>query len=228
MAQLGRRARKIDLDDIVRVGRALGMQQLSLNAVASRLGVSAAALYRHVDGRWGLERLVGESILGDLVLHHDPHHTVERHLLSFGLQLRAFVLDHPGLGTYMQTLFPRGDAGRRLMADEIAALCRAGYNPDVAVSVASVVAGSTINTTVAEETQRLRVEGLDEQRRDINEQLDTDDRLAEAHRELPAVDAGEFSKLVLATTIRGLVAVAPLGRPLEEVVADLAATGLGK
>ena len=43
MAQLGRRARKIDLDDIVRVGRALGMQQLSLNAVASRLGVSAAA-----------------------------------------------------------------------------------------------------------------------------------------------------------------------------------------
>lgn len=165
---------------------------------------------------------------GNLVLHHDPHHTVERHLLSFGLQLRAFVLDHPGLGTYMQILFPRGDAGRRLMADEIVALCRAGYNPDVAVSVASVVAGSTINTTVADETQRLRVEGLDERRRAVSEQLDTDDRPAEAHRELPAVDAGEFSKLVLATTIRGLVAVPPPGRPLKEVVADLAATGLGK
>ncbi|WP_229568323.1 MULTISPECIES: TetR family transcriptional regulator [Rhodococcus] len=37
------------------------MQQLSLNAVASRLGVSAAALYRHVDGRWGLERLVAHD-----------------------------------------------------------------------------------------------------------------------------------------------------------------------
>ncbi|WP_418344798.1 TetR/AcrR family transcriptional regulator [Rhodococcus pyridinivorans] len=171
---------------------------------------------------------MGENILGDLVLHHDPHHTVERHLLSCGLQLRAFVLDHPGLGTYMQILFPRGDAGRRLMVDEIVALCRAGYNPDVAVSVASVVAGSTINTTVAEETQRLRVEGLDERRRAVSEQPDTDDRPAEAHRELPAVDAGEFSKLVLATTIRGLVAVPPPGRPLKEVVADLAATGLGK
>lgn len=100
------RPRQIDIDDIVRAGRELGMHRLSLNAVAARLEVTPAALYRHVDGRWGLERLVGESLLADPRLRDDPGHDTARHLLSFGLRLRAFVLERPGLAAYLQTLFP--------------------------------------------------------------------------------------------------------------------------
>ena len=48
------------------MGRDLGMRRLSINGVAARLGVSATALYRHVEGRWELERLVGESLLAEL------------------------------------------------------------------------------------------------------------------------------------------------------------------
>src|SRR5690606_19511270 len=109
---------RFEVDDIIRVGRSLGMRRLSMNAVASELGVSSTALYRAVDGRWGLERLVGESLLGDLKLHDDPEHDIEAHLLSFGMQMWTFVTRYPGLGVYLQTLFPRGDGGKALMTHQ--------------------------------------------------------------------------------------------------------------
>ncbi|TCN49841.1 hypothetical protein EV641_114124 [Rhodococcus sp. SMB37] len=227
VAQPVKRMRRIDVDDIVRVGRELGMRHLSLSAVAAELGVSTTALYRHVDGRWGLERVVGESLLDDLVLHDNPEHDPTRHLLSFGMQLRAFVLAHPGLGTYMQTLFPRGEAGRRLMTHEVVALGRRGYAPDVAIALSSAVAGNSINYSVAEDNQNARSDGLEDQRRDVTNQLAVDADLGETHRELPNFEHGEYVKLVLTATIRGLVSVAPPGRPLEQVIADLATTGMG-
>ncbi|MBU8841770.1 TetR/AcrR family transcriptional regulator, partial [Mycolicibacterium goodii] len=70
-ARVGGRPPLITVADIVSVGRELGMRRLSINAVAPRLGVSATALYRHIDGRWELERLVGESLLADLELGQD-------------------------------------------------------------------------------------------------------------------------------------------------------------
>jgi AcrR family transcriptional regulator len=57
-ARAGGRPPLIAVDDVVRAGRELGMRRLSINAVAARLGVSATALYRHVESRWALEGLV--------------------------------------------------------------------------------------------------------------------------------------------------------------------------
>ena len=216
-----------EVDDIIRVGRSLGMRRLSMNAVAAELGVSSTALYRAVDGRWGLERLVGESLLGDLKLHDDPDHDIEQHLLSFGLQMWHFIVRHPGLGVYMQTLFPRGEAGRLLMAHQIEALSKRGYSPDVAIALSSVIAGVSINYAVAEDSQREHAEELDVQRQEITEQLKTDEDLAEAHRDLPSVEHTQFVRLVLAAMVRGVVSVAPPGRPLDQVMAELAAIGMG-
>lgn len=224
---LRKRSRRIEIDDIVRVGRDLGMQKLSLTAVAAELGVSATALYRHVDGRWGLELVVGESILADLELRTDPAHDLERHLLSFGLQIRDFVLDHPGLGTYMQTLFPRGDAGQRLLSRAVDDLVPFGYTLDTAVVIAGAVAGMSINYSVAEQAQRDRADGIDDRRQEVLDRLDSDAHLGEAHRELPMPDHTEYMKLILTAHIRGITSVAPPGRPLEQAIADLAATGLG-
>lgn len=88
-SRVGGRPALIAVDDVVRVGRELGLRRLSVNAVAARLGVSATALYRHVESRWELERLVGESLLAELELRDDPDDGIEGHLLSFGLQPRA-------------------------------------------------------------------------------------------------------------------------------------------
>lgn len=148
MVNPGGRPARIATDDIVRVGRRLGLRDLSISAVAAELGVSGAALYRHVDHRWDLERLVGESILADLVLVDEPEHDLEQHLVAFGLQLHDFVLAHPGVGAYLQQLFPRGEAGRALLVAEVEALARRGYGIEAALAVTNAVAGTAIGQPV--------------------------------------------------------------------------------
>lgn len=221
------RAQRITQDDIVRVGRELGMRELSVKAVAARLGVSATALYRHVENRWHLERLVGESILAELELRDDPAHDPMRHLLSFALQLRAFLLRHPGLAVYVQTLFPRGESGRRLLAAETAAMERRGYAVDAAIAVCGAVAELAIGYAATEDAQRERGDGLDEQRHVAMAEILADERLGEARRALPEVDADEYVRLWLAGSIRGLVDAAPPGRPVTEIMAALHAAGEG-
>jgi len=90
-----------------------------------------------------------------------------------------------------------------------------------------VIAGVSINYAVAEDSQREHAEELDAQREKITEQLKTDEDLAEAHRDLPSVEHTQFVRLVLAAMVRGVVSVAPPGRPLDEVMAELAAIGMG-
>ncbi|MBB5850701.1 TetR/AcrR family transcriptional regulator [Amycolatopsis umgeniensis] len=231
MPNIGGRPARIGMDDILRAGRELGMRGLSVKAVAARLGVTATALYRHVDGRWGLERLVGESILAELRLRDDPGHGLEQHLLSFALQMRAFVLEHPGLVAYLQLLFPRGDGGQRLLNAEVDALVRRGYEPGAAIVLSGAVASLTIAMTASEENSMTAEEsdgdGLDRERQAVRERLSRDDRLAEPSAALPQVPRPEYVRLVLTASIRGLIGSCPPGRPVVEMVADLAATGEG-
>lgn len=225
--RVGGRPRQIELDDIVRAGQTLSFARLSVKAVAAELGVTSTALYRHVDGRWGLERLVGESLLAKLEIHDDPAHGPAQHLLSFSLHLRAFILQHPGLAMYLQTLFPRGEGGRRLLAAETAALVRRGYTPDAAMMLCSAVAPIVIGYAAAEEAQDERTEGLDDQRLEAMKAVLADARLGQARRALPEVDSDQYVRLWLAGIIRGLVDVAPPGRPVPEIVAALQAAGEG-
>jgi AcrR family transcriptional regulator len=224
----GGRPPLIALDDVVRAGRELGMQRLSINAVAVRLGVSATALYRHVESRWALERLVGESLLADLDLRDDPTADVEAHLLSFALQLRDFTAEHPGLAAYLQVLFPRGDAGARLLATEVEALSRRGYAADAAMVLGSAVATLAISLAAREEnnanaTGGDQATGFAVERDAAAERLAGDARLGAAHVGLPPVSDSEFVRLLLAASIRGLVAEISPGRPIGEIVAEFSA-----
>ncbi|MGZ4511142.1 MAG: TetR/AcrR family transcriptional regulator [Mycobacterium sp.] len=226
----GGRPPLITLDDVIAIGRDLGMRRLSINAVAARLGVSATALYRHIDGRWELERLVGESLLAELDLRDDPSADTERHLQSFALQLQDFTAEHPGLANYLQVLFPRGDAGRRLLAAEVEALSRRGYSTDAAMVVSSAVATLAISLAAREEnnanaTGGDQAGGFAEERDAVADGLSDDPRLGAAWAGLPQASSSEFVRLLLAASIRGLVALIPPGRPFAEVVAELSAAG---
>lgn len=202
------------------------MQRLSVNAVAARLGVSATALYRHVEGRWDLERLVGESLLAELELRDDPTAGIEAHLLSLGLQLRDFTAAHPGLASYLQVLFPRGDAGTRLLTSEVEALKRRGYSADAAMVLSSAVATLAISLAAREESNADATDGGFAVERDAAaERLAGDAKLGAAHVGLARVSATEFARVLLAASIRGLVAVIPPGRPIDEVVAEFSAAG---
>lgn len=225
--QIGGRPRQTEVEDILRASRAVGMRALSLNAVASRLDVSAAALYRHVEGRWGLERLLGEQLLGELQLHDDPAHDPVQHLLSFGLQLREHSIEHPGLVTYLQTLFPRGEGGRALLSTEVEALVRRGYAPDAAIVLASAVASTTIGYAAAEESQQLHAKELDAQRTHATQGLLADAHLHQPHSVLPQIDSDSYVRLLLTAAIRGFVDIAPPGRDVEIFLAELRAIGQG-
>jgi AcrR family transcriptional regulator len=226
----GGRPPLIAFDDVIRVGRELGMRRLSINAVAARLGVSATALYRHVEGRWELERLVGESLLAELELRDDPTADIETHLLSLSLQLRDFTAAHPGLASYLQVLFPRGGAGTRLLAAEVEALTRRGYSADAAMVLSSAVATLAISLAAREEsnadaTDGDQAGGFAEERDAAAERLASNAQLGAAHVGLPPASAVEFVRLLLAASIRGLVAVIPPGRPIDEVMAEFHPAG---
>ncbi|OBK26905.1 TetR family transcriptional regulator [Mycobacterium asiaticum] len=230
ITRTGGRPALIGLDDVLRVGRELGMRRLSINAVAAQLGVSATALYRHVENRWALERLVGESQLAELELRDDPSDDIEQHLLSFGLQLWHFTIEHPGLASYMQVLFPRGDTGVRLLVTEVEALARRGYAKDAAIVLSSAVATLAISLSAREESNVSTTGGDQADRfaleRDAAAQrLAADDRLEAAHVGLPELSSSQYVRLLLAASIRGLVEEIPPGRPIMEVVAAHAVAG---
>lgn len=226
VAKVGGRPAQIAVGDIVAAGREIGMRSLSLHAVASKLNVSSTALYRHVKGRWDLERLVGESLLAELVLTDDPSHDVKRHLLDFGEQLLRFTERHPGLGTYLQVLFPRGDAGSRLLAAEVNALGARGYSADAAMVLCSAVATLTISLAAREDcsaavTAGDEAAGFAAERQVAEHVLAGDPHLGAAHLALPKVTSTQYARFLLAASIAGLVAAVPPGRPVDELLTEL-------
>ncbi|KWX21693.1 TetR family transcriptional regulator [Mycolicibacterium wolinskyi] len=227
-ARVGGRPPQIAVADIVEAGRELGMRRLSVNAVAARLGVSATALYRHIGGRWELERLVGESLLAELELGDDPSETIEEHLLSFGVRLHGFALAHPGLGAYLQLLFPRGEAGARLLADEVSILGRRGYPPESAALLSSSVAVVAIGLAAQHEIKAeasVTDEGFDRERDAIAERLAGDAALGPVHTAGMQLTSRQYVDLLLNALIRGLLTTAAPGRPIDDIVADLTAAG---
>lgn len=227
MGNIGGRRASITTDDIVRVGRRLGMRDLSISAVAAGLGVSGAALYRHVGDRWGLERLVGEHVLADLVLTDDPERDLEQHLVGFGMQLYDFVMAHPGIGAYLQLLFPRGEAGRGLLVAEVKALTGRGYDTEGALAVTNAVAATAIGLAVSDERKEpgAAPAGYSAEVDTTFQDLVADEVVGPAHAVFPYVSVRSFVGLTLSALVGGLVAAAPPGRPLEETVGDLAARG---
>jgi AcrR family transcriptional regulator len=227
-ARAGGRPPLIAVSDIVAAGRELGMRNLSINAVAARLGVSATALYRHISGRWELERLVGESLLAELELIDEPARSAEEHLRAFGVNLHGYALDHPGLAGYMQVLFPRGEAGTRLLAGEIAALGRRGYTASAAALLSSSVAVLAIGLAAQHE---LRAEagrnddGFVLERDGAAERLAGDADLGPVHTAGAQLGSSQYLEMMLNALIRGLLTSATPGRPMTDIVADLTAEG---
>ncbi|MFD0883919.1 TetR/AcrR family transcriptional regulator [Streptosporangium algeriense] len=215
---------QITVRDIEEAGRAIGLEGLTVQGVATALGVTPTALYRHVDGRFGLENLVGESLLAELVVVDQLEHDAADHLLSFAEQLRNFVLDHPGMSSYLQVLFPRGKAGAALLEGEITSLTRRGYEPDAAAVVCGTVALLAISLAAAEENQRKGIAsapGFQDQRSASQRLLKTEGVLAAAHADLPEIGNDAYFRLVISACLHGIVSTAPPGRTVAEITAKL-------
>ncbi|GAA4915650.1 AcrR family transcriptional regulator [Nonomuraea thailandensis] len=211
----GGRTASFTLGDVVEAGTRIGLDQLSMQGVADALGVTTAALYRHVTGRSELERLVGEAILGKLTLVDDPAEPTAAHLAGFAVQLRRFTLSHPGTAEYMQRLFPRGPSGLRLLEHQIIALGRRGYEPAAAVALSSAMATMAIGASVAEQwrTSLLGTPAVDEAMR----VMAGSELLRRATAGIPAHTQEDFFVFMMSAAAEGLVAHLPPGRPIPGV-----------
>ncbi|WP_049567169.1 TetR/AcrR family transcriptional regulator [Nonomuraea sp. SBT364] len=208
----GGRTAMFTLHDVVEAGMRIGLVELTMQKVADALGVTTAAVYRHVPSRSALESLVGEAILAELELVDDPAEPAAAHLVSFAAQLRRFTLGHPGTARYFLRLFPRGASGIRLLEQQITALGRRGYDPAAATVLSSAIATITLGVTVAEQ-ERAALHGSAAEAEALAA-MAASDLLLQATAGIPAHTPEDYFVLLITATAEGLVAQLPPGRPI--------------
>ncbi|MET8868822.1 TetR family transcriptional regulator [Nonomuraea sp. NPDC004580] len=208
----GGRPASFTVADVIAAGKRIGLNELTMQRVADALGVTTAAIYRHVPSRSALETLVGEAILDELRLTDDPAQPLVPHLVSFAGQLRRFTLDHPGTAGYMLRLFPRGASGIRLMEQELHALGERGYDPAAATVVASGIATIALGVSVAEQEQAA-VAGSEVVEHALTA-IAGSTLLRQAQAGIPEHTFEDYFLLLLTSAAEGLVARLPPGAPI--------------
>ncbi|MCM2565241.1 TetR/AcrR family transcriptional regulator [Janthinobacterium kumbetense] len=91
----------ITRERIADAGMALGLPAMTFTGVATLLGVSHVALYKHVANLAALKLLVAEEIFVRWKLPATGNDDLEGYLLRFSASLRALVKSHPGLAPYL-------------------------------------------------------------------------------------------------------------------------------
>lgn len=98
------RPRTITRSRIADAGIKIGLPNITFVGVASALGVSHMALYKHVPSLDELKRLVAEEIFSRWQIPQiDANHSggLKKYLVDFTTSMRKFVKEHPGLTPYV-------------------------------------------------------------------------------------------------------------------------------
>lgn len=134
----GGRPRLIDLDMILQAALELGVDNLSMHAVARRLGVSVAALYRHVNSR---EALLDACIdAGCARIEMPPTDLAwSEYLHETGLAFRQALLAMPGMSAYGMKIGPTTPAAFTIIDSSMSVLLQAGFDPAEAWDAFSIV-----------------------------------------------------------------------------------------
>ncbi|MEV0589522.1 TetR family transcriptional regulator [Nonomuraea sp. NPDC050310] len=205
-------------DDVIAAGVRIGLADLTMQAVAEALGVTTAAVYRHVRSRAALDSLIGEAVLDGLVLTDDPALPTAGHLVRFAGQLRDFTRAHPGSAEYLQRLFPRGRSGIRLLEQQIGFLAGRGYDPAAATVLSSAIATITLGLAVADEARAARARldplGDEEATRAARDAMAASPLIQAALAGIPPHTGDDYFALLLTSAAEGLVAHLPPGHPV--------------
>lgn len=133
----GRRPRYTP-DDVVNAAVACvaaeGLDALTVRSVATELGSSPMALYRHVENRDDLVARVVDEVLGKVSLEADPTTRTGQYewLKSMCRSLYEVLIEHPGVAEHLMTLGPTGPKGFLFMDRICAVLLASGLKPPAA------------------------------------------------------------------------------------------------
>ena len=83
-----------------------GVEALSMRTLATRLGVVAGALYRHVRSKEQLLDLILDSVLAEVDCQADPSLTWTGQVSALAHRLRTVLEDHPGIAALLKTRDP--------------------------------------------------------------------------------------------------------------------------
>jgi AcrR family transcriptional regulator len=152
-AKVGRRPR-IDRMMIARAAKEVGLDKLTMKAVADFLGVSVAGLYHHVEGRDDLIRLGAEYSAAQIPVPVDHGQHWTSWLLEWAHYVHgAFVTQPALLGQFLN-----GSIAVDRMASDMdtvfGVLSRHGFSPIEALEAYGLVNDCAIGAAVAEIRQR--------------------------------------------------------------------------
>lgn len=147
MSRQAGRPPAISLDDILAAGLEIGLEELSVAAVAERLGVTRTSVHRYAGSRRDLETLVGEHLVESAAPVADTGLPLEEYLLEFADSLVRFVREHPGLAAYYARGFPRTVRSASVVEAFVRTLVDRGLPPFEAARLAASVADHAIALT---------------------------------------------------------------------------------
>lgn len=134
----GGRPQKVDLKKIIQAALELGVDNLSMHAVATELGVSPAALYRYVESREGLLDACIDAFCERIELPSSEL-AWQDYLLELGRAFRQALLAMPGISAYGMKIGPTTPAAFVIIDAALGVLMRAGFKPVEAWSAFSLV-----------------------------------------------------------------------------------------
>jgi len=129
-----------------------GAGALSMRALATRLGVVPAALYRHVRSKEQLLDLVVDGVLADVDCQPGPALTWTDQVKALAHRLRAVLEDHPGIAGLLKTRDPLGPHSLALAEALLAPLQAAGLPPRQTAQAFSLIYDYTLGFALTDRT----------------------------------------------------------------------------
>jgi AcrR family transcriptional regulator len=147
--KIGRPAR-LDRQMIARAAHDIGLDHITMKAVADRLGVSVPGLYHHVEGRDDLMRLAAEYSAAQIEIPVDR----DQHWTEWLLEWARYSHDAFVAQPELLNQFVNGTIGVDRMLPQLDAaiglLMRHGFEPEAAMDAYNLVSACAIGIAVGE------------------------------------------------------------------------------
>ena len=155
---MGRRA-QISRDAVVQAAMAVadaeGLEALTMQAVAARLGVTPMALYRHVQDKADLLDQLVEALLTEFPLPPTDLPWDER-LRALGRSIRAVARRHPAVFPLLLQRPATTPESRRVRDAVCAGLEEAGFEPEAAKRAERLISTAILGFAASEAAGRFR------------------------------------------------------------------------
>lgn len=147
------RPRSIDRDKIIAAANEIGLDNLTMRAVAEHLGVTTQALYNHIGGRRELVALMANDYGESFELPAESITDWKLWFSEFARSMRRLLLDRPGMAASLSTRGPTSPNALMFVDRAISQMSAAGFEEREAVMVYKIVVELVIGAVQRQEAR---------------------------------------------------------------------------